>query len=73
MLLGYVDSSIDRNDRIKEFIKHDFRILIEDDQDTDFWRDDWIGKDEMRVSFTGINALSWSKSGLVKVFGKWDE
>lgn len=53
---------------MRELIKQGFRILIRDEQDTNFWGDNWTGKGKLRVCFPRIIALARSKSGSVKNF-----
>lgn len=42
--LGFVDVGLGRNGRMKELINQQFRILIGDAQNTNFWNDNWTGK-----------------------------
>lgn len=39
VLLGFVRSAIGRNERVREAIEQQFRILVGDGRDIDFWRD----------------------------------
>lgn len=39
ILLGFIDSALGQSERVRELIKYEFRIMIGDWQDTDFWCD----------------------------------
>lgn len=64
-----MDSVLGWNDKVKVFIKHDFRIIIGDGQDKNFWGNNWIGRGELRMCFLRIFALSRVKSGPLIVLG----
>lgn len=70
MLLGFVDSALGRNDRVREAIKHGFKIIIGDGQDIDFWCDNWTQLGELKTHFPRIFALAKMKS---RPLGRWKD
>lgn len=47
VLLSFVDSTLGRNDRDREVVNNEFRIIIGEGQDTDFWCNNWMGLGEL--------------------------
>lgn len=53
-------------------INRQFRVLIGDNNDGDFWNDNWTGGNPRWVCFPIIFPLVRYKASLVVNFGKWD-
>lgn len=73
MLLRVIDVVIGRSGLTREVIQQQFRILIGDGNDTDFWNSEWIERCLLRICLSRIYALARSKSCLLANFGRWEE
>lgn len=57
VLLDFVDSALGQNDRVREVIKHKFKVIVGDGYDAEVWSDNWMGVGELKCCFPRI--LRW--------------
>lgn len=69
ILLGFVELAIGKNGRTSEVISHQFKILIGDGRDTNFWKDDWTKRGSLRQCYLRIFVLAISESNPMTNFG----
>lgn len=61
-----------RNSQVNTLINQRFRVLIGNGLNTDFWNDNWAGRESLKMIFPRIFVLTQVRKGSAANFGHWD-
>lgn len=70
-MVNFIGSLLDRNERVSSLVSSEFRHLIRNGSNIDFWTDNWMGRGVLKIMFPRIFALATTKHGLISLFGHW--